>query len=61
MSSSANPPLQETDLIAMLDELVAAEDVQANCMFQLAIMLARISIEPAPKTTRMRRRNRSSD
>ena len=49
MSSSANPPLQETDLIAMLDELVAAEDVQANCMFQLAIMLARISIEPAPE------------
>ena len=33
----------------MLDELVASEDVQANCMFQLAIMLARISLEPAPE------------
>ena len=45
-----NLPLQETDLVAMLEELVAADDVQANCMFQLAIMLARISLEPAPES-----------
>ena len=47
MSSPMNLPLQETDLVAMLEELVAADEVQANCMFQLAIMLARIALEPA--------------
>ena len=49
MSSTLNLPLKESELIATLDELVAVEDMQANCMFQLAIMLARIAIEPAPE------------
>ena len=30
----------------MLDRLGAREDVQSNCMFQLALMLARIAVEP---------------
>ena len=30
----------------MLDELAAGDQEQSNCMFQLAIMLARIAIEP---------------
>ncbi len=47
MSSTLNLPVPELELIATLDELVAAEDMQANCMFQLAIMLARIALEPA--------------
>ncbi len=50
MSSPVNETLQETDLIAILDDLVASDDVQANCMFQLAIMLAHISLEPAPES-----------
>ena len=50
MSFSINESSQETDLIAILEELVASDDVQANCMFQLAIMMARISLEPAPES-----------
>ena len=34
------------DLEIMLDDLVAAEHQQSNCMFQLALMLARIALEP---------------
>ena len=47
MSSTLNPPLPESELIATLDDLVATDEVQANCMFQLAIILARIALEPA--------------
>ena len=32
----------------LLDRLAAAEPVQSNCMFQLAIMLARVAAEPCP-------------
>ena len=34
------------DLEMMLDELIGAEQQQSNCMFQLALMLARIALEP---------------
>ena len=34
------------DVSALLDCLAAAEGVESNCMFQLAVMLARIAIEP---------------
>lgn len=47
MSSTLNPPLPDSELITTLDQLVVADEVQANCMFQLAIMLARIALEPA--------------
>ena len=30
----------------LLDQLASREDVQSNCMFQLAFMLARIAVEP---------------
>ena len=30
----------------LLDELAGREDVQSNCMFQLALMLARVAVEP---------------
>ena len=33
-------------LTERLDEIAADEGSQANCMFQLSIMLARISLEP---------------
>ena len=33
-----------------LDLLASASDVQSNCMFQLAIMLARIAVEPCPES-----------
>ena len=47
MSPTLNPPLPESEIIAALDALVAGDEVQANCMFQLAIILARIALEPA--------------
>ncbi len=47
MSPTSNPPLRESELTTTLDELMAADEVQANCMFQLAVMLARIALEPA--------------
>ena len=34
----------------MLDRLVMSKATQSNCMFQLAIMLARISVEPCAET-----------
>ena len=34
------------DVEIRLDDLLATEQQQANCMFQLALMLARISLEP---------------
>ena len=36
-----------TDEVAvLLDRLAAAQPVQSNCMFQLALMVARIATEP---------------
>ena len=34
------------EVAASLDDLASVECVQANCMFQLALMLARIAVEP---------------
>ena len=34
------------DLEIMLDDLLASEQEQSNCMFQLSLMLARIALEP---------------
>ena len=38
------------DILAALDQLAAAEEVQPNCMFQLAVMLARVAVEPCQET-----------
>ena len=34
------------DVGLLLDQLTAVEAVESNCMFQLALMLARIAVEP---------------
>lgn len=47
MSATTNQPDTETE--ALLDRLASASSVQSNCMFQLALMLARIAIEPCPE------------
>ena len=42
-------PIDENPAVGvsqLLDDLAGREDVQSNCMFQLALMLARIAIEP---------------
>ena len=38
--------LDVIDLEIMLDDLLALEQQQSNCMFQLSLMLARIALEP---------------
>ncbi len=38
--------LDIVDLDIMLDDLLASEHQQSNCMFQLALMLARIALSP---------------
>ena len=38
------------DILAVLDRLAAKEEVQPNCMFQLAVMVARIAVEPCAET-----------
>ena len=38
------------DVLASLDRLTDVEAMQPNCMFQLALMVARIAIEPGPET-----------
>ncbi len=45
MSDIEDHPVRD-DITILLDRLAAAEPVQANCMFQLALMLARIAVEP---------------
>ena len=35
------------DIAASIDRLAACDAVQSNCMFQLALMMARIAIEPS--------------
>lgn len=45
MSTETSAPLQDPGVEAMLDRLAAAELHQSNCMFQLAVMLARIATE----------------
>ena len=44
MSSAAI--LDVVDVEIMLEELLAMEQQQSNCMFQLSVMLARIALEP---------------
>ena len=34
----------------LLDGLAAVQDVQSNCMFQLALMLARVAVEPGAES-----------
>lgn len=34
------------DVSTLLDQLAGREDVQSNCMFQIALMLARVAVEP---------------
>ena len=36
--------------LIMLDELLASEQQQSNCMFQLSRMLARIALEPVSES-----------
>ena len=43
MSPTADQP--DTEIGAALDRLAAAAAVQSNCMFQLALMVARIAVE----------------
>ena len=38
--------LDVVDVEIMLEELLAMEQQQSNCMFQLSVMLARIALEP---------------
>ena len=45
MADDVNRP-DVIDLEIMLDDLLASEQQQSNCMFQLALMLARIALEP---------------
>ena len=45
MSTLEEPAITD-DILAALDRLAAPEEVQPNCMFQLAVMLARIAVEP---------------
>ena len=34
------------EIATSLDSLASAEEVQSNCLFQLAVMMARIALEP---------------
>ena len=34
------------DVETMLDNIIASDQQQSNCMFQLSVMLARIALEP---------------
>ena len=45
MPGDVNQP-DVIDLEIMLDDLLASEHQQSNCMFQLSLMLARIALEP---------------
>ena len=45
MTTNASTALV-TDVEAILDTLTANDATQSNCMFQLALMLARIAVEP---------------
>ena len=38
------------DLEIILDDLVASEQQQSNCMFQLSLILARIALEPVSES-----------
>ena len=46
MPSISQPSPSGADIEGLLDQLASAEPVQSNCMFQLALMLARIAVEP---------------
>ena len=41
-----SPTTDQTEIGDALDRLAASVTVQSNCMFQLALMLARIAVEP---------------
>ena len=49
MAKDLNSP-DVIDLDIMLDDLIGAELQQSNCMFQLALMLARIALEPVSES-----------
>jgi hypothetical protein len=46
MSTSSNRAQLDAGILRLLDELVACDSVQSNCMFQLSLMLARVALEP---------------
>lgn len=48
MSPTTDQP--ETEIGDALDRLAASATTQANCMFQLALMVARIAAEPCADT-----------
>ncbi len=48
--STLEEPAATDDILAALDRLAAREEVQPNCMFQLAVVLARIAVEPCAET-----------
>ena len=47
---SPTPNQLDAEVAQMLDRLTASEAVQSNCMFQLALMLARIAVEPCAES-----------
>lgn len=49
MADVADGP-RRTDVDALLEKLVLTDAVQSNCLFQLALMLARIALEPCSET-----------
>lgn len=47
---SPTTDLPETGIGDALDRLAASADMQSNCLFQLALMLARIAAEPCAES-----------
>ena len=48
MSPTTDQP--ETEIGDALDRLAAAATTQSNCLFQLALMVARIAVEPCAES-----------
>ena len=48
MSPTTDQP--ETEIGDALDRLAASATTQSNCMFQLALMVARIAVEPCAES-----------
>lgn len=47
---SRTTPQPEMEIREALDRLAASAATQSNCMFQLALMLARIAVEPCAES-----------
>ena len=50
MSSTPQQPHADPEVAALLERLAAVESVQSNCMFQLAVIVARIAAEPCAES-----------